>query len=398
MYELTLLNLILIQSTTLPRAQLVASFIDDISRLSQISQTNLGGNFASVGFASTGVGRGCIRQLSINDVYYDISSSLARCDLESEDMCSHEHFCPGTAEHCIKTSACDQDVTSLLQPTSPEQQVSAFISQNSIYFHGFEVSNTVNTTLTIELGNSTRHGYHEDGQLKVFQFGPGRQRRFLAWPVISDQIRLVFQSGSRTAFGLRIFGGSIESCRLHDELSGRNWWKLVKVDARLAVPSDIVFAYGVQNDFDPQSREVDFSLSSSQYKNKLVDEWETLGIKRVELNAYNQNGKFYAAVYNADGTSKTSWIGRFLYSTINDLNIEVDSWEQADRVFRNAIVEIQATTLESITESKFKQVSGVFHVDDMSCQIDGVRDEDLCASRCFNSTCVGFFIDVQVKK
>ena len=154
--------------------------------------------------------------------------------------------------------------------------------------------------------------------------------------------------------------------------------------------------YGVQNDFDPQSREVDFALSSSQYKNKLVDEWETLGIKRVELNAYNRNGKFYAGVFDADGTSKTSWIGRFLYSTINELNVEIDSWAEADRVFRNAIVEIQATTLESITESKFKQVSGLFHLDDMSCRIDGVRDEDLCAEQCINSTCAGFFIDVQV--
>ena len=118
--------------------------------------------------------------------------------------------------------------------------------------------------------------------------------------------------------------------------------------------------------------------------------------KRVELNAHNENGKFYAAVYNADGSSKTSWIERFLYSTVNSDNLQIDNWEAADRAFENAIIEIQATTLESVTESKFKQVSGVFHVDDMSCQIDGVRDEDLCATRCINSTCAGFFIDVQV--
>ena len=233
-------------------------------------------------------------------------------------------------------------------------------------------------------------------KVKLYRFTSGRQRRFFAWPIIASTIRLVFSRGSRTVFGLRIFGGVVENCRLHDELSGRNWWKLIKVDARSATLSEVVSTFGVQNDFDPQSREVDFSLSSSQYKNKLVDEWETLGIKRVELNAHNENGKFYAAVYNADGSSKTSWIERFLYSTVNSENLQIDSWEAADQAFENAIVEIQATTLESVTESKFKQVSGVFHVDDMSCQIDGVRDEDLCATRCINSTCAGFFIDVQV--
>ena len=67
------------------------------------------GGSSSVGFGSTGVG--CIRQLSINDVYYDISSSLAPCDLINEDMCSHEHLCPDSAELCIKTTACGQDIT-----------------------------------------------------------------------------------------------------------------------------------------------------------------------------------------------------------------------------------------------------------------------------------------------
>ena len=48
-----------------------------------------------------------------------------------------------------------------------------------------------------------------------------------------------------------------------------------------------------------------------------------------------------------------------------------------------------------VTESKFKRVSGKFHVDNMDCLIDGVRIEDKCAARCINSTCTGFFLDVQ---
>ena len=31
----------------------------------------------------------------------------------------------------------------------------------------------------------------------------------------------------------------------------------------------------------------------------------------------------------------------------------------------------------------------------MDCLIDGVRIEDKCAARCINSTCTGFFLDVQ---
>ena len=123
-------------------------------------------------------------------------------------------------------------------PTSPRAQVSEFIAPGNMYFHGFEVSNTVNTSLSIQFGNSSRQSYHENGELKVFQFGPGRQRRFLAWPIIAARIRLVFQTGSGTAFGLRVFGGSIADCRLHNELSGRNWWKVVKVDLRSAVLSE----------------------------------------------------------------------------------------------------------------------------------------------------------------
>ena len=213
-------------------------------------------------------------------------------------MCSHEHFCPDTAEHCIKTAACNQDITSQLVPISNSPRVSEFQAPTSMYFHGFEVSNTVNTTLTIQFGNSTNQAYYESGQgsgmnnnlscfvcffqtqkVKIYRFTSGRQRRFFAWPIIASTIRLVFSRGSRTVFGLRILGGGVENCRLHNELSGRNWWKLIKVDARSATLSEVVSTFGVQNDFDPQSREVDFSLSSSQYKNKLVDEWETLGIK-----------------------------------------------------------------------------------------------------------------------
>ena len=55
----------------------------------------------------------------------------------------------------------------------------------------------------------------------------------------------------------------------------------------------------------------------------------------------DQNGKFYAAVFEAEASSKVDWIGNFLYSTINTFGLDIDSWDEADRAFQNSIVEIQ---------------------------------------------------------
>ena len=271
------------------------------------------------------------------------------------------------------------------------QKISAALSQ--------EVS------VSIRLNNESF--YQEDASAQSYTFPPGpdsrsRIRRYFTWPIISSQIDFVFTGlVEDVELEFRIFGGTIEQCRLQTELSGRNWWKLIKVDTRSAQISEIVSSYGVVNDYDPQSREVSldgvsFAFGGGlQYKNKLVDEWDTLKVKRVELNVYTESVKMYSAVYNGQDSSKTSWISNYLYSTVNLINREITSWEEVDRIFRSSVVEIQATTLGSITESKFKRVSGKFHVSDMNCLIDGVRAEDTCASRCIQSACVAFFIDVQ---
>jgi len=171
--------------------------------------------------------------------------------------------------------------------------------------------------------------YQENGRDHIFQLKAGQNRRYFTWPIIAQRIEFVFTSGQNTAFGFQVFGGSIKNCRLHEELSGRNWWKLIKVDNRSARPSSIISSYGVLNDHEPQSREINlesFQFVSLQYKNKeslalygvfysyiryipydiphdwelvaigqkLVDEWDTLGAKRIELNVYQRQGKIYS--------------------------------------------------------------------------------------------------------
>ena len=113
--------------------------------------------------------------------------------------------------------------------------------------------------------------YQENGRDHIFQLKAAQNRRYFTWPIIAQRIEFVFTSGQNTAFGFQVFGGSIQNCRLHEELSGRNWWKLIKVDNRSARPSSIISSYGVLNDHEPQSREINlesFQFVSLQYKNK----------------------------------------------------------------------------------------------------------------------------------
>ena len=105
--------------------------------------------------------------------------------------------------------------------------------------------------------------YQENGRDHIFQLKAAQNRRYFTWPIIAERIEFVFTSGQNTAFGFQVFGGSIKNCRLHEELSGRNWWKLIKVDNRSARPSTIMSSYGVLNDHEPQSREI--NLESFQF-------------------------------------------------------------------------------------------------------------------------------------
>ena len=64
--------------------------------------------------------------------------------------------------------------------------------------------------------------------------------------------------------------------------------------------------YGVWHDENQQARVVDnTNLLQLSYKNKLVDEWDSLNVKRVELNitqlVAGQSQVVYSAVYNGIG-------------------------------------------------------------------------------------------------
>ena len=58
-----------IPAAQLPRASLVASFVNDISRLSPVSITSIGTGILS-GFNS--FANGCIRHVAVNEDFYDI--------------------------------------------------------------------------------------------------------------------------------------------------------------------------------------------------------------------------------------------------------------------------------------------------------------------------------------
>ena len=127
-----------IPAAQLPRASLVASFVADISLLSPISVTMIGNSPLS-GFSS--IASGCIRQMAVNDEYFDLSSNLIRCPIDNPAECSHEHFCPQASESCIKTAACNNDITEQLlrrQATKEGRNETQFISSRRIYFHGFQ--------------------------------------------------------------------------------------------------------------------------------------------------------------------------------------------------------------------------------------------------------------------
>ena len=97
---------------------------------------------------------------------------------------------------------------------------------------------------------------------------------------------------------------------------------------------------------------------------KLVDEWDTLGAKRIELNVYQRQGKIYSgnilllcpthtftekifsAVYDGTDSTKMNWIDNFLFSTVNELGETITSWDDVDNL-PSSIIEIQATTLSS---------------------------------------------------
>ena len=101
--------------------------------------------------------------------------------------------------------------------------------------------------------------------------------------MISNQINFHEQVAGQLAQIERIviLGGEIADCRLQDELPGRTWWKMLKMAMQVTSPFDLMNNYGVWNDENQQARVIDNQLP---YKNKLVDEWLSLNIKRVELN------------------------------------------------------------------------------------------------------------------
>ena len=79
---------------------------------------------------------------------------------------------------------CSYEIRKKLFPDSPAPGIAEYISPRRMYFHGFEISNTVNTTVTVQFGNGTDAEYREDGQTKVFEMSAGQWKRFFAWPII----------------------------------------------------------------------------------------------------------------------------------------------------------------------------------------------------------------------
>ena len=101
------------------------------------------------------------------------------------------------------------------------------------------------------------------------------------WPMISKRIFFHLASGSISRF--RILGGRVNECQLQNELPGRSWWKLAKT--AITGPStafDLFRNYGVINDDNQQAR---VSQNTLSYKSKLVDEWQSLNIRRFVFSS-----------------------------------------------------------------------------------------------------------------
>ena len=78
-------------------------------------------------------------------------------------------------------------------------------------------------------------------------------------------------------------------------------------------------------------KEARVSENQLSYKNKLVDEWVSLNIQRVELNItqqiLGQNTVVYSAVYNGANTNKVNWI-RQLMDNIFEISTKNENLQQ----------------------------------------------------------------------
>lgn len=168
--------------------------------------------------------------------------------------------------------------------------------------------------------------YEQDGSVKSFTVSNGTTRRYFTWPMIAKRIAFQTQQLSQIE-SITILGGSMRACRLQLELPGRTWWKLVKTAVNTVDPFDLMRNYGVWNDENQQARVGDNALT---YKNKLVDEWESLNINRVELNITQLvNGQpqvVYSAVYNGISSTKLNWISQIMFIVVDPTNVRLISW------------------------------------------------------------------------
>jgi hypothetical protein len=74
--------------------------------------------------------------------------------------------------------------------------------------------------------------YEEEETIKSFNTLGGAMRRYFTWPVISNRITFqpVLPGLQNQILSVIILGGTINECRLQEELPGRTWWKLIKSD------------------------------------------------------------------------------------------------------------------------------------------------------------------------
>ena len=86
--------------------------------------------------------------------------------------------------------------------------------------------------------------------------------------------------------------------------------------------------FGIWNDENQQARVVESPLV---YKNKLVDEWESLNIRRIELNITrispnNEPQVVYSGVYNGVETTKINWIEKLMFKVTDLGNNSLRTW------------------------------------------------------------------------
>ncbi len=230
--------------------------------------------------------------------------------------------------------------------------------------------------------------------------------------MISNRIFFHLASGSISRF--RILGGRVDECQLQNDLPGRSWWKLAKT--AITGPStafDLFRNYGVINDENQQAR---VSQNTLSYKSKLVDEWQSLNIRRfgfsqrftyffkiifrveVNITRVTPTGPrlVFSAIYDGEGSSKLSWIANLLFVIVDIANTPATSWSELSANFPGDIVEFHASTVNSTTELHFTRAGGRFRVQDINCLRDGIQADDPCADQCItDSGCQAFMIGTQ---